>query len=87
MYARNFVCFGELICFNRHADLLLCMIHYHGGKIILFLRLDDEYLEVPQSTEVDEGAVVTLRCVHRFGWSYTWRSNRRYITTTDSKVS
>ena len=26
--------------------------------------------------EVTQGAVVTFRCVHRFGWSYIWRSVR-----------
>ena len=83
------MCFGELYV---SIDMPICyaiLVHdtLSWGKTVFFLRLDDEYLEVPQSTEVAEGAVVTLRCVHRFGWSYTWRSNRRYITRTDSKVS
>ena len=26
--------------------------------------------------EVPQGEMVTFRCVHRFGWSYIWRSGR-----------
>ena len=47
---------------------------------------DDEYLEFPQDQEVTEGEVATFRCVHKFGWSYSWRSNARWIAREDSKV-
>lgn len=81
---------------STHDDLLPQVIRLSHGqrfapnKVVreqcFLLPSDDEYLEVPQSQEVSVGTVVTLRCVHKFGWSYTWRSNRRYITRTDSKV-
>ena len=55
--------------------------------LTIFVLSDNEYLKTPQSQTVSEGDIVTLQCVHKFGSSYMWRSNRRNITKSDDKVT